>query len=484
MSVPTSTGLVIPSSMDRAVRAPVLFFLVSGFGWLVIASLLWLLSVLQMADPNGWLSFPSVPWLTYGRIYPLALDLFVYGWASLVGIGMAIWILTRMAKTALLTGWLPLFAGVSWNAGLVMGVWAILGGGSMGREWLEFPPYSAFALLIAQLVIAVWAIAVCVFRTERKLYISQYYLLGAFVWFPWFYATGNWLLNVANESGVAQPAIQWWYFGCLFGLWLTPLSLAAAFYFIPLILGRPLYSERLARLGFWLMAGLAGWTGLTQIIGGPLPAWMITSSIVAKGLLVVPILAVAANLHLTMRGQFERIKSSLVLRFLMTGAMFYGLSGIWDAINALRTINEITQFTLAVPARTYLSLFGFVSFVSAGAVYFIVPRLLGRYWKYSGLVRWHFWLSVAGLGFLVFDLTIAGVLQGFGLMDPKVSVPAILDLIAPFVLSQIGAAIIVVAGNVVSLVSVLAVLVNPVWASSIRRAPEPALDLGEEIPIA
>jgi cytochrome c oxidase cbb3-type subunit I len=484
MSVSTSTALGIPSSMDRAVRVPVLFFLVSGFGWLIVASLLWLLSVLQMAEPNGWLSFPNVPWLTYGRVYPLALDLFVYGWASLVGIGVAVWILTRLAKTALLTGWLPLFAGVSWNAGLVMGVWGMLGGGSTGREWLEFPNYSAFAILIAQLVIAVWAIALCVFRTERKLYISQYYLVGAFVWFPWFYATGNYLLNVVNSSGVAQPAIQWWYFGCLFGLWLAPLSLAAAFYFIPLILGRPLYSERLARLGFWLMAGLAGWTGLTQIIGGPLPAWMITSSIVAKGLLVVPILAVAANLHLTMGAQFERIKSSLVLRFLMTGAMFYGLAGIWDAINALRTIDQITQFTLAVPARTYLTLFGFVSFVSAGAVYFIVPRLLGRYWKYSGLVRWHFWLSVAGLGFLVFDLTIAGVLQGFGLMDPKVSVPAILDLIAPFVFSQIAATVIVVVGNVVSLISVLAVLVNPVWMSSIRRAPEPVVDLGEEIPVA
>jgi cytochrome c oxidase cbb3-type subunit 1 len=470
--------------MDRAVRPSVLFFLVSGFGWLLVASLLWLLSVLQMANPTGWLSFPDVPWLTYGRIYPLALDLFVYGWASLAGIGVAVWILARMAKTALLTGWMPLFAGISWNVGLITGVWGVLGGGSTGREWLEFPPYSAFAIFLGQLVIAVWAIGLCIFRAERKFYVSQYYLVGAFLWFPWFYATGNCLLNVTNASGVAQPAIQWWYFGCLFGLWLTPLCLAAAFYFIPLILGRPLYSERLALLGFWLMAGLAGWTGLTQIIGGPLPAWMITSSIVAKGLLVVPILAVAGNLHLTMKGQFERIKTNLVLRFLMIGALFYGLSGIWDAINALRTIDQITQFTVAVSARTYLTLFGFVSFVTAGAIYFIVPRLLGRYWKFAGLVRWHFWLGVSGLGFLVFDLTIAGVLQGLGLMDPKITVPAILDLIAPFLFGQIPAALIVVMANVASLVAVLTVLVNPVWVSSIRRVPEPVIDLGEEIPVA
>jgi len=484
MSQSSSPTLIEPSATNRAVRVPVLFFFASGFAWLLVASILWLLSVVQMADPNGWLSCANVPWLTYGRVYPVSLDLLVYGSASLFGIGVAIWILARMAKTPLLTGWLPFFAGALWNAGLVFGVWGVLGGGSTGREWLEFPPYTAFAIFVAQIIIAVWAVGLCLFRRQRQLYVSQYYLLGAFIWFPWFYATANGLLNVVGASGVAQSAIHWWYFGCLFGLWLTPLGLAAAFYFIPIILDRPLYSEGLALLGFWVLAGLAGWTGLTQIIGGPLPAWMITTSIVAKVLLIIPIIAVAANLHLTMKGQFELIKSNLALRFLMIGAMLYGLSGIWDAINAFRTIDRITQFTLAVSARNYLMLFGFFFFVSFGAIYFIVSRILGRSWRYALLVRWHFWLSIAGLGLLVFDLTIAGVLQGLGLMDPKVPIPAILDMIAPFVTGQVVAAVVIVVANIVSVFSMLTVLVNPVWHAATEKAPEPILDLGEEMPVA
>jgi cytochrome c oxidase cbb3-type subunit 1 len=483
MSQSFSPTLVEPGTTHRAVRVPVLFFLASGFGWLLVASILWLLSVVQMADPNGWLSCSNVPWLTYGRVYPVSLDLLVYGSASLFGIGIGIWILTRMAQTALLTGSLPLFAGALWNAGLVFGVWGVLGGGSTGREWLEFPPYTAFAIFVAQIVIAFWAVGLCLFRRQRQLYVSQYYLLGAFIWFPWFYATANGLLNFVGVTGVAQSAIHWWYFGCLFGLWLTPLGLAAAFYFIPIILDQPLYSERLALLGFWLLAGLAGWTGLTQIVGAPLPAWMITTSIVAKVLLVIPIIAVATNLHLTMKGQFELIKSNLALRFLMIGAMLYGLSGIWDAVNAFRTIDRITQFTLAVSARNYLILFGFFFFVSFGAIYFIVPRLLGRFWRYAGLVRWHFWLSIVGLGFLVFDLTIAGVLQGLGLLDPKVSIAAILDMIAPFVAGQVVAALAIVAANIASLFSMLTVLVNPAWHAATEKTPEPILDLGEEMPI-
>src|SRR5260221_4496887 len=93
-----------------------------------------------------------------------------------------------------------------------------------------------------------------------------------------------------------------------------------------------------------------------------MPAWMITSSIVAKVLLIIPIIAVAANLHLTMRGQFELIKSNLALRFLMIGAMLYGLSGILDAIKSFLANDLITQFTLSVSARYYMALLCVVFF--------------------------------------------------------------------------------------------------------------------------
>src|ERR1700737_1400640 len=41
---------------------------------------------------------------------------------------------------------------------------------------------------------------------------------------------------------------------------------------------RALLREGLGLLGVWVLAGLAGLTGLTQIIGGPLPVWMVTAS--------------------------------------------------------------------------------------------------------------------------------------------------------------------------------------------------------------
>jgi hypothetical protein len=69
-------------------------------------------------------------------------------------------------------------------------------------------------------------------------------------------------------------------------------------------------------------------------------------------------------------------------------------------------------------------------------------------------------------------------------MDPKVPIPAILDIIAPFVAGQVVAAVVIVVANIVSLFSMLTVLVNPVWHAATEKAPEPILDLGEEMPVA
>ena len=69
-------------------------------------------------------------------------------------------------------------------------------------------------------------------------------------------------------------------------------------------------------------------------------------------------------------------------------------------------------------------------------------------------------------------------------MDPKVPIPAILDIIAPFVAGQVVAAVVIVVANIISLFSMLTVLVNPVWHTATEKAPEPILDLGEEMPVA
>src|SRR3546814_2697369 len=75
---------------------------------------------------------------------------------------------------------------------------------------------------------------------------------------------------------------------CLF---YTPVALASVYYFLPKIIGRPIQSYNLSLLGFWALAFFYGQVGGHHLIGGPVPGWLITLSIVQSIMMVVPVLA-------------------------------------------------------------------------------------------------------------------------------------------------------------------------------------------------
>ena len=84
----------------------------------------------------------------------------------------------------------------------------------------------------------------------------------------------------------------------------------------------------------------------------------------------------------------------------------------------LRSVNAVTHFTHYTVAHAHLGLYGFVSFVFFGAIYFIVPRIAQREWPYPRWIAWHFWLALAGIGVYFIALSIGGWLQGLAMLDP------------------------------------------------------------------
>jgi len=447
--------------VDRSIRIPVLIFFGSGVFWLVVASVLYLLSSSQIHTPTAWWTFPGVASLSFGRVYPAFLNCYVYGWATCAAIGTGIWLLARLTGEPLRSPLFLILAAVLWNIGMMTGVLSILAGATTGRELLEFPPETAFILFLGLITVSLWAITTIWNRKPGPTYISQWYLLGAFLWFAWMYPTANIALGIAPAPGAAQPAINWWYVGSLVDLWLTPIALAVAYYLIPKIVGRPIHSYSLALMGFWGLALFGGWTGMTHIIGGPLPAWMVTASIVAKVLMLIPVLAAAVNFHLTMKGNFGGLRDDLALRFVVTGAVIYTVYSFVGSIISVRSIAQFTQFTFVTVIHSQLGLFGFYSMILFGALYYIVPRLLNRQWLFEKLIEMHFWLLVVGLGLLLVDFTIGGLIQGFALEDPQIPMIAVNDLLEPFLAIQnFGAFLLVVANLAFGIAFALILLIS------------------------
>jgi cytochrome c oxidase cbb3-type subunit 1 len=404
--------------IDASTRLPVLMFYASAIAWLLIETLVGLLVSFKLHSPD---LLGNVSFLTWGRIHPAQMNIMIYGWASMAGMGTAIWLMARLCRTVLRYPLLLVAGAGFWNLGVLVGTGAILAGDSTGYQWLEFPPYAAVILFVAYTLIMSWAVLMFRFRRGEQIYVTQWYLIGAFLWFPWLYSAANLMLFAVPVQGVLQAAIDAWFVNNMMFLWLGAIALGTAYYMIPKVIGRPVYSYHLATIGFWTYAFFSSWTGMQRLVDGPFPAWMITASIAATILTIIPVATVGLNQHMTMAGNFQLLRYSPTLRFTVFGAMSYTVFSIVGVFLSLRSVAGHLHFTEAGVAYTQVGLYAFYTMIIFGSMYYIVPRLVGREWRYASLIKLHFWAAAYGIGLLALMLFSGGLAQGAGMSDPTIA---------------------------------------------------------------
>lgn len=431
-------------AIDASVRGPVLMFFASAIGWLLLASGLGVLASVKLNFPYFLTTFS---WLTFGRVHPAATSAFVYGWAATAGIGASLWLMARLCRTPLRGGGVLVAAWGLWNLGVTLGVFGILYGQGTSFNGLEFPRYAALLIFTAFVFIALWMGLAFRQRTGGTIYISQWYLLAAFLFFPWMYATANLLLFFIPIQAPAQSVVAAWYAHGMVSLWLIPMALAVAYYIVPKVVGRPLAHYGLAKFGFWAWLLFSGWSGAYDLIGGPAPAWLLSLAVVASALTLLPLYAIGSNFQGTLHGHVRGLRHSPSLRFVTVGVWCFLAAGIASALTGFRSVNAVVHFTLLGSALHELVVYGFVSLAFFGAVYYIMARLLNTEWESPGLIRLHFWFSVTGFGLAVLALALGGVIQGLGLDDPKVPILALLSFVKPFLFVQLVASLITTAAH-------------------------------------
>ena len=139
------------------------------------------------------------------------------------------------------------------------------------------------------------------------------------------------------------------------------------------------------------------------------------------------------------------------------------------ALFGFRSVNEVVHFTLLTMAGGHLLMYCFVSFSLFGAVYYIVPRLVGTEWVSPALIRSHFWYSTVGLGLVVVSSALGGFVQGLSLDDPKVPMSSVLSFVKPFFASNLLATFLMLVGHVCLLASFALILVRLGYAAASRR---------------
>jgi cytochrome c oxidase cbb3-type subunit 1 len=199
----------------------------------------------------------------------------------------------------------------------------------------------------------------------------------------------------------------------LVGLSVTPLGWGLMYYFVPVILKRPIYSHALSLLGFWGLAFFYPLNGVHHFFWSPIPMDVQLGAVVATVAVEIVVFTVIANFFMTLRGQGEALRSSLPIRWFYVGMVFYFTTCLQCAYQTTLEAQKVIHFTDWVVGHAHLVMFGVFGFWMLGMTIYLWPRVTGREWWSPRALSWHFWVTSLGMLVMFLDLMVAGLLQGF-----------------------------------------------------------------------
>ena len=447
------------NQIDASCRVPLLVLFGGAALWLVVSSVLALIASLTFHMPE---KFGDCSWLTYGHVQPAADDALLYGFCIPAGLGVALWIFARLGQTPLRGALVPVVAAHLWHLGVLVGLVGIFVGDSTGFQWLEFPRGGSALLFFAYLLLGLWAMMNFSGRRESGLFPSHWFLIAALFWFPWIYSTANILIVGWPVRGVVQAIIAWWFGNNLVFLWTSLVGIGAAFYFLPKFTGRPLQTYFYALFAFWTLVIFGSMRGVPA--GAPVPAWLPALSALNSLLLVIPVIAIAIIGWKTIygaAGQECKGGSFCMIKF---GFVSFILSALLLVATACPHFSRLIQFTWFGAAQTQLQLYGFFTITMFGAIYYILPRVVGIEFAFPKLIRVQHWFAMAGLVIFVVSLALGGLEQGMKLNDPHIAFDEVTKTVLPFLRASTMGVLLLMISNLFFALNIFAMIGAWKWS--------------------
>ncbi|HEY0635327.1 MAG TPA: cbb3-type cytochrome c oxidase subunit I [Gammaproteobacteria bacterium] len=393
-------------------RKLILLWLYWGLFWLLLAPSIgaFISTLFNYPDYLG-----TSEYLTFGRLRPMHINGVIFGAFSTLFFGLCYYLLPRLCGVRVWRErWGYALAWI-WSLNLVVGLLSLPLGYNQGLEAGELPFAAKLVQFLVLGVMTVQFLVTIAKRVEPQLYVSAWYLIGAFVWTVMNFILGTFILPFAL-TGINSAAFHGLYIHYIVGLWITPAGYVLIYYFLPASVKNPIYSHKLSLIGFWSLALFYPFVGIHHYLYSPIADWAETLAIITSMLLIIPVWTVLQNFFGTMIGRWGSFSQNLTAKFLIMGSLMYLIGCFQGSTEALRAIQQPTHFSDFVISHSHLTIFGtFVVWAIAGTVH-VIPRLAGRPLWSAKLGNWSFWLITIGISLMGLDLTLAGLQQGYMLM--------------------------------------------------------------------
>jgi cbb3-type cytochrome c oxidase subunit I len=458
---------VAPPATRATEERAALWFLYSAVFWLALPLLAGIVMATFLFAPytQEWLPTWARPYIQFGRLRPVHVNLALLGWLSMVYAGSMIFIVPRLTRAPLYSEPLARINVVLWNVTIAASFVSLLLGFNQGREYAELIWPLDLLLIACFILLAINIWGTVLRRRERRLYISVWSFMAASLIIPFVYAIGNVVWDTSGALyGMNDAILNYFYVHNLFNVWFTTGAIGLVLYLLPKLTGNPIWSYRLAVWGF-----ASVWTGQHHLLYGPGPEWLELLSVSFSILAAVPNVAFGYNFFKTMQGAWHKAATDVPLRFLTAGCLFYVLTCFQGVAQSFRNFNAQIHFSNWVIGHSHLAFVAAYSFMAFALVYHIVPRLLGRQPFSRRLMEWHFWLTFTGLVIFMATLWVAGLIQGQNWLTGGIPFVETVRAMKPYMFMRL------VAGGIMGL-GMLAFLYNV--GSSLRSRPEPIAVVG------
>ena len=356
----------------------------------------------------------NIEYIHFGRVRPMHINAVLFGFVTPGLLAVAFYYFPRLLRTELFSHKLGVFSAIFWNIMVAAGMIGIATGHTQGREYAELPwavdimVVISFALVVINILGTVWR------RKEPILYVSIWYTTAAVVLTSITYCLGNviWKPDTGALVGIPDAILLWFYGHNIFGLLLSPMGLAVAYYVLPIATRSPLYSHTLSLLGFWSLIIVYTHIGTHHLLQVPVPTWLKTISIVDSVAMVIPVMIVLINLWYTIKGKLGEIHADIGAKFVLTGTIYYFFVNIQGSMMALPHVQRITHFNNWVVGHAHIGVLGFAGVTALGGLYFILPKITGKPLYSKFLADVQYWLVLIGVTGFAVVLTVVGLIQG------------------------------------------------------------------------
>lgn len=392
------------------------FFTIMAVAWGIIGMGIGVFIASQLAWPV--LNFDTA-WISFGRLRPLHTNAVIFAFGGSALFATSYYIVQRTCKTRLFAPYLAWFTFWGWQAVIVSAVITLPLGLTTTKEYaeLEWP--------IDILIALVWvSYAVVFFGTLIKRKTSHIYVAN---WFFGAFIIAIALLHIVNSAsvplsmwksyslygGATDAMVQWWYGHNAVGFYLTAAFLGMMYYFIPVQIGRPVYSYRLSIIHFWALIASYMWAGGHHLHYSALPDWTQSLGMVFSLILFAPSWGGMINGVLTLSGSWDKLRTDPIIRFLIVALSFYAMSTFEGPMLSIKAVNAISHDTDWTVGHVHSGALGWVGMITIGSIYVLLPRIYRKTSMYStNLITLHFWLATAGTVLYIVALWISGVSQG------------------------------------------------------------------------